>query len=217
MSDRGGSLTIIGAVSPPSSDFSEPVTIQTKRFARNFWMLDRKRAQARFFPAIDPINSYSEDAEDLASWWHKQGNPRWAEQRRRFLTLLEEQGRIDRMARILGKDALPQKQQLVLLCAGLVNESFLRQSAFAEKDRFASPQRQNRMMIILEHYILLAEKAVDQGVTVDKIGSLPITRRLQRMGEEIGEDEMELFQTLEHELEAVFHELTAASRTDPTP
>ena len=107
LSGKGGSLTIIGAVSPPSSDFSEPVTTHTKRYVRNFWALDRKRAQARFYPALDPLTSYSEDAVALTPWWHKRGNPNWAAQRRRFLTLLEEQTRLERMARILGKDALP--------------------------------------------------------------------------------------------------------------
>ncbi|MBF0357255.1 MAG: V-type ATP synthase subunit A, partial [Magnetococcales bacterium] len=133
LADKGGSLTIIGAVSPPSSDFSEPVTIHTKRYVRNFWALDRRRAQARFYPAIDPLISYSEDANDLAKWWQKQGAPKWDEHRRRFLTLLEEQTRLERMARILGKDSLPPKQQLVLMLADLINEAFLRQSAFSEK------------------------------------------------------------------------------------
>ncbi len=206
---KGGSLTIIGAVSPPSSDFSEPVTIHTKRYVKNFWALDRKRARARFYPAVDPLNSYSEDAPVLAKWWHERGNPNWAAQRRRFLTLLEEQTRLERMARILGKDALPPRQQLVLLAAGLVNEAFLRQSAFSENDRFASPQRQNRMMALLDRFLERAEEAVDQGVAVDRIQTLPMTRRLQRMGEEIGEDDLEGFDRLEAEMDTGFNGLRA--------
>ncbi|MBF0284233.1 MAG: V-type ATP synthase subunit A [Magnetococcales bacterium] len=202
-----GSVTLIGAVSPPSSDFSEPVTIHTKRYVRNFWALDKKRAQARFFPAIDPLLSYSEDAADLAPWWHRQGNTRWAEQRKRFLTLLEEQSKIERMARILGQDALPPKQRLTLLAASLVNEAFLRQSAFAPKDRYATPERQNRMMTLLERFFSLSEGALRAGVEVEAMAALPALRRLMRMGEEIGEEELPLFDALERELEEAFHAL----------
>ena len=116
-----GSLSIIGAVSPPSADFSEPVTTHTKRYVRSFWALDASRAQARFYPAIHPLNSYSQDIEVLTPFWSELGNPQWPVQRRRFLGLLEEQAKLERMARIVGKDALPPRQQNVLLCAELVN------------------------------------------------------------------------------------------------
>ncbi|MBF0128100.1 MAG: V-type ATP synthase subunit A, partial [Magnetococcales bacterium] len=211
LSGKNGSLTVMGAVSPPSSDFSEPVTIHTKRYVRNFWALDRKRAQARFYPAIDPIASYSEDADVLAVWWSKQGAPNWALHRRRFLTLLEEQTRLERMARILGKDALPPGQRLTLLCAELVNDGFLRQSAFSVKDRYASPKKQTRMMGLLNRFMDRAEAAVSAGSGVERIAGLPILRRLQRMGEDIGEEEMERFDTLEEMLEADFGSLVAPS------
>lgn len=211
LSGKSGSLTVMGAVSPPSSDFSEPVTTQTKRYVRNFWALDRKRAQARFYPAIDPIASYSEDAEALAAWWSHEGAPAWAGHRRRFLTLLEEQTRLERMARILGKDALPPAQRLTLLCAELVNEGFLRQSAFAPKDRYASPRRQIRMMGLLVRFMERAEAAVSAGVAVERIAGLSVTRRLQRMGEEIGEEEFERFDALDGLLEADFATLNAVS------
>ncbi|MBF0159587.1 MAG: V-type ATP synthase subunit A [Magnetococcales bacterium] len=211
LSGKNGSLTIMGAVSPPSSDFSEPVTVHTKRYVRNFWALDRKRAQARFYPAVDPIASYSEDADILSVWWSKQGAPAWAQQRRRFLTLLEEQTRLERMARILGKDALPQGQRLTLLCAELVNEGFLRQSAFAVKDRFTSPKRQIRMMAILSLFMDRAEAAVAAGVDVDRMAALPLLRRLQRMGEEIGEEELEQFDALETTIETSFSGLMSPS------
>ena len=132
LSGQIGSLSIIGAVSPPSADFSEPVTTHTKRYVRCFWALDAGRAQARFYPAIHPLQSYSEDVEVLAPFWSQCGNPHWAEQRRRFLGLIAQQATLERMARIVGKDALPPRQQQVLLCAELINEAFLRQSAFSE-------------------------------------------------------------------------------------
>lgn len=195
------SLTLIGAVSPPAGDFSEPVTSHTKRYVRCFWGLDRGRAQARFYPAIHPLQSYSEDADNLQAWWTKHGNPNWQEQRERILVLLEEQAKLERMARIVGKDALPPGQQLALLCAGLVDEAFLRQSAFSEVDRYCSPERQTAMLQILLEFFDLAASAVEAGVDTADIASTASFRRLSRMGEEIGEGRIPNFQTLIRQME----------------
>ena len=167
-----GSLTIIGAVSPPAGDFSEPVTSHTKRYVRCFWGLDRERAQARFYPAIHPLQSYSENAERFAAWWTERGNSEWHAQRERLLSLLEAQADLERMARIVGKDALPPAQQLTLLCAELVNEAFLRQSAFSEVDRYCSPQRQTAMLKLILRFIALAEAALERGVAPQAIAEL---------------------------------------------
>lgn len=202
-----GSVTLMGTVSPPAGDFSEPVTTHTKRYVRSFWALDAKRAQARMFPAINPLQSYSEDARVMASWWQEQGNADWVQQRRRVFYLLEEQVRLERMARILGKDALPYEQQLRLLCANLINESFLVQSAFSENDAYTSPQRQTAMLNILSRFTDLAVEAVSRGVKPDQISELGLFRRLQRMGEEIPEEALEGFDRLEKRMEDAFEEL----------
>lgn len=202
-----GSLSIIGSISPPSADFSEPVTTHTKRYVRSFWALDVTRAQARFYPAIHPLLSYSEDIEALAQFWSQHGNPQWPAQRRRFLSLLEEQARLERMARIIGKDALPPRQQYVLLCADLINEAFLRQSAFSLTDRYCSAARQIAMMQTLSRFIDLTENAVAQQVSVDAINALPVMRRLRRMSEDIGNDQVDNFDDLRHTLETEFSDL----------
>jgi V/A-type H+-transporting ATPase subunit A len=183
-----GSVTIIGAVSPPAGDFSEPVTSQTKRFVRCFWALDRDRAQARFFPAIHPLTSYSEDVEALARWWQARGNPDWMDHRRHILTLLEQRARLERMARIVGKDALPPRQQLTLLCADLVNEALLRQSAFSAVDRYCSPERQTALVRMILHFVDRAGQALEHDVDLEHIAALPVLRRLQRASEEIPEE-----------------------------
>jgi V/A-type H+-transporting ATPase subunit A len=200
-----GSVTVMGAISPPSGDFSEPVTSHTKRFVRSFWALDVRRAQARFYPAVHPLQSYSEDAGDFAPWWSEQGSTQWLELRRRFLTLLDEQSRLERMARIIGKDALPARQQLTLLAADIVNDAFLRQSAFAPKDRAASPARQAAMMRLVGRFIDLAGEAVAAGVAPERISRLACIRPLVRMGEEIGDDELPRFAQLGLEIEEQFH------------
>jgi V/A-type H+-transporting ATPase subunit A len=205
-----GSVALIGAVSPPSGDFSEPVTSQTKRFIRSYWALDARRAQARFYPAIDPLASYCEDAARLADYWSANGNPRYDALRRDFLRLLDEQAKLERMARILGKDALPAKSQLALLCAELVSEGFLRQSAFHEIDRYCSPARQAAMMRAIGRFIELASRAVAKGVAPDALAALPEYRRLARMKEDIGDERLGEIEALERSLDEAIARLELA-------
>jgi V/A-type H+-transporting ATPase subunit A len=206
-----GSLTIIGAVSPAAGDFSEPVTSHTKRYVRSFWGLDRERARARFFPAIHPLQSYSENALRFSAWWTERGNSEWHAHRERLLKLLERQADLERMARIVGKDALPPAQQLTLLCAELVNEAFLRQSAYSEVDRYCSPQRQTAMLKLILRFVTLAEAALAQAVPPHQLAELDVLRRLQRMGEEIGENELEKFAELTESVEAAMAALRKGS------
>ena len=202
-----GSVTIIGAVSPPAGDFSEPVTSQTKRYVRCFWALDRDRAQARFFPAIHPLTSYSEDAGALARWWQARGNPDWMDHRRQILTLLEQRARLERMARIVGKDALPPRQQLTLLCADLVNEALLRQSAFSPVDRYCSPERQAALVRVILHFVDRAAQALEHDVRLESIAAMPVLRRLQRASEEIAEEKVAQFTLLLARLDEEFDQL----------
>jgi V/A-type H+-transporting ATPase subunit A len=202
-----GSVTLIGAVSPPGGDFSEPVTLHTQRNVRCFWPLDRDRARARFYPAINPLQAYSEDSAELAKWWRERGHTERERQRRRFLSLLEEQSRLERMARILGKDALPESQRLALMSGELVNDAFLRQNAFSETDRFTSPERQIAMMRALEHFLDRAGEAIEQGVTVERIRGMDVLRRLRRMGADIAEDDLGRFDELGEEIDEAFAEI----------
>jgi V/A-type H+/Na+-transporting ATPase subunit A len=199
-----GSLTLIGAVSPPGGDFSEPVTKHTQRYVRSLWSLDPERAQARMYPAIHPLASYSEDVGELAAWWQSESDARWSEQRRRLLTLLEDQARLSRMARIIGKDALPEAQQLVLLCAELANQGFLRQSALSPVDAHCSPARQVLMLRLIIRFADLAAQAFTRGMGIHQIAALPVLRRLQRMSEDIGDDQLPAFDDLTRELESSF-------------
>ena len=207
-----GSVTIIGAISPPSGDFSEPVTLHTKRYVRCFWALDRQRAQARFYPAIHPLQSYGSDVQELADWWKRSGNPDWLVQRQRVLELLEAQAHLERMARIVGRDALPAQQQVRLLCADLVNEGFLRQSSFSKVDRFCSPARQVAMLAVLLHFADRADAAVAAGVPPARLAALPMLRQLQRLGEEFSEDDLLRLRQLPRQIDYEFDQLqTVAS------
>jgi V/A-type H+-transporting ATPase subunit A len=208
-----GSVTVMGAISPPSGDFSEPVTSHTKRYVKAFWALDVKRAQARFYPAIHPLQSYAEDAREFAPWWAAQGNGQWLALRRRFLTLLDEQAQLERMARIIGKDALPARQQLTLLCAELINEAFLRQSAFSPVDRVCSPARQGAMMRLLGRFVDGAEAALAAGATPERIAGIGCLRALQRMGEEIADDALPKIAELQARMERELAQITPTAAT----
>jgi V/A-type H+-transporting ATPase subunit A len=211
-----GSVTVIGAISPPSGDFSEPVTGHTRRYVKAFWALDVKRAQARFYPAIHPLHSYAEDAHVFAPWWTAQGNSQWLPLRRRFLTLLDEQARLERMARIIGKDALPARQQLTLLCADLVNEAFLRQSAFSPIDHVCSPARAGAMMRLIARFIDLAEAALQRGVHPDQVARMASMRPLMRMSEDIGDHALHKFDALAAAIEREFADLGEARAPETT-
>ncbi|HTR56758.1 MAG TPA: V-type ATP synthase subunit A [Casimicrobiaceae bacterium] len=207
-----GSVTVIGAISPPSGDFSEPVTSHTKRYVKAFWALDVKRAQARFYPAIHPLQSYAEDAADFAPWWAAAGNDRWFALRKRFLTLLDDEARLERMARIIGKDALPERQQLTLFCAGLINDAFLRQSAYSNTDRVCAPARQAVMMRLLDRFFDLAEGALAAGVRTAEMAQLACVRPLQRMGEDIANEQLERFDALQATVEREFAALVESAK-----
>jgi V/A-type H+-transporting ATPase subunit A len=202
-----GSVTIIGAISPPAGDFSEPVTMHTRRCVRTFWALDRTRAQARFYPAIHPLQSYSGDVDALARWWQVQGNPDWAAQRKQLLEILESQVQLERMARIVGMDALPPAQQMTLSNADLVNDAVLRQSSFSEVDRYCSPQRQTAILSVIIRFVELARGAVERGVHPERIRDLPVRRTLQRIGEEYGEDRIANIRALWQQLDTEFANL----------
>lgn len=207
-----GAVTLLGAVSPPSGDFSEPVTTHTKRYVGCLWALDAQRAQARFYPAIHPLSSYSVAARGLARWWQLQGCARWEELRRRFLTLLEDEARLERMARIIGRDAMPAHQRLILLCAQLVNQAFLRQSAFSAIDRYATPARQAAMMRLVGSFIEGAERLLAAGIAPEAIAAAPVFRSLMRMGEEIPEGDWEAFSELDRALASTVKRLMSPER-----
>jgi V/A-type H+-transporting ATPase subunit A len=215
-----GSVTLLGSISPPSGDFSEPVTSHTLRYVRSLWALDAKRAQARFYPAVHPLQSYSEDAAQITGWWDKtyaqlprtgtgarEAGGEWTALRRRILSLLDEQARLERMARIIGKDALPARQQLTLVCAELVDDAFLRQSAFSETDRYCGPERQARMLRLLSRFISRADAALAAGHKPERIARMGVVRSLQRMGEDIPEGAPERLLEIETAIDAEFRAL----------
>jgi V/A-type H+-transporting ATPase subunit A len=197
-----GSVSVIGAVSPPGGDFSEPVTQQTKRFVRCFWGLDKELAAARYFPAINPIDSYSEYAEAVESWWAQHIDPAWKEMRQEALKLLQEDYQLQRIVKIIGEEALPDTQRLTLEAARWLKEGFLQQSAFDPADMFCSPHRQMKMLSLILGAYQKARLVLARGIPFYQIRELPELTDLLQMKSSFREEQMERFDELEQTLAA---------------
>lgn len=208
LQNEHGSLTVITAISPPGGDFSEPVTAHTRRFVKSMWALDTARAQARFYPAIHPLDSYSEYAPQLAPWWRDKGGLRWEARRDRMIQLLLEQARLERLIRIIGRDALPATERGLLVCADVLVEGFLRQSAFSEQDRYCPPEKQAAMLGIIDQLLDRVEYAVDSGVDPAQMPGLPVMRALKRMGEDIENSDLAALETLSRQIDSTFSKLS---------
>jgi V/A-type H+-transporting ATPase subunit A len=197
--NREGSVTIIGAVSPPGGDFSEPVVTHTKRFIRTFWGLDRDLASARHFPSIHWNASYSE--YDVSAWYARNARLPWADLRRRAMALLKEDDQLQNIVKLIGPDALPDRQRITLETARLVKEAFLQQGAFSETDSFCPVEKQLAMMSVILHFLDHAMRASAEGKPVYAITGAPVVERIFRMKEEIAADNMAGFDTLKKEIE----------------
>jgi V/A-type H+-transporting ATPase subunit A len=183
--ERLGSLTLIGAVSPPGSDFSEPVTTNTLRFIGTFWALDSELAYRRHFPAINWLRSFTRYMGVASEWWSNQDRE-WEEMRAKALGLLEEASQIEETARIIGEKALPDEQRLVLLMAEMFREGFLVQSSFHEVDTYCEAEKQAKLLKIMIEFYDLVNPLIRKGIPIEKVRDLGIVKTLMRLKEERG-------------------------------
>lgn len=178
---REGSVTIIGAVSPQGSDFSEPVTQNTKRYVRCFWALDKALAYARHYPAINWIQSYSEYGTDLADWFDHNAGDSFLEYRRRVSHILGEEDRLMEIVKLIGADVLPDDQKLILETAAVIRQGFLQQNAFHKDDTYVPLEKQRLMMKVILHLHDGASKLVASAVPISQIRKLGLFEKLNRM------------------------------------
>ena len=176
-----GSVSLVGAVSPPGGDFSEPVTQHTKRYIRCFWALDKSLASARHFPSINWLDSYSEYLEDVAGWWQKEVGMDWLGMRNHAMEILTEEDRLSQIVKLVGPDALPDEQRLILETARLLREGFLQQNAMDDVDAYSTVQKQIRMLDLMLHFHERALRIVKHGAPISVIHQLPVVDTLIRM------------------------------------
>ena len=203
---KEGSVSVIGAVSPPGGDFSEPVTQHTKRVIRCFWALDRDLANARHYPAIGWIESYSEYADEIREWWDKL-DPQWAEIRLSALELLKKEQRLQQIVRLIGPDALPDSERLVLTVAEMIKNGFLQQSAFDAVDVYSVPQKQIAILVLMMGFYHRALSVIKQGAPLMKVNALPVREEIVRIKSTIPNDKLEMIKDIEGHLETQMSEL----------
>ena len=180
MNDESGSVTVIGAVSPPGGDFSEPVTQNTLRIVKVFWALDSKLAQKRHFPAINWLTSYSLYNRSLEDWYAKNASKEWNDNIAVAMAVLTEESKLQEIVQLVGSDALPEDQQLTLEVARMLREFYLQQNAFHDVDTYCEIKDQAKFLEVVLHYKDLAEKAMSSGIDLEDVLGLSILEDIGR-------------------------------------
>ncbi|RLE59900.1 MAG: V-type ATP synthase subunit A [Thermoprotei archaeon] len=182
--DRTGSVTVLGAVSPPGGDFNEPVTIHTLRFVGTMWALDPELAYRRHFPAINWLRSFSQYADIVERWWVKNIAKDFPQYRRKALRLLTVSSEIEAIASVVGEGALPDDQRLILLAAEILKEGFLRQTALSGEDVFCYPEKQYWLLKMMVDFFDKSYELIRKRVSVEEIVKLPEIYEMMRVKED---------------------------------
>ncbi|MBU8922488.1 MAG: V-type ATP synthase subunit A [Bacteroidales bacterium] len=195
-----GSISIIGSVSPPGGDFSEPVTQHSKRFVRCTWALDRQLANARHYPAISWIDSYSEYIDEISGWWQENSGGEWVELRRRIMDLLQQESKLQQVVKLVGPDVLPDTQRIILETCTMFKNAFLQQNSFDRIDMYCVPEKQVKMLqIILEFYDQGLE-SIKKGATIHQLKRMEVVSDIMRMKFAVANDEIEKIDELRDKL-----------------
>jgi len=205
--ERRGSLTIIGAVSPPGGDFSEPVTQSTLRYVQCLFALDYSLATRRHFPAINWLTSYSQYIPFVAKWWDSFTNGEWSRFRSIAMSLLQRESELQDIVRLVGPEALPEEDKLVLEISRMIREGFLQQDAFDPYDTYSPPERSHAIMKAIMKFYERAQDALRRGIPVSKIASLPIRVRIVKLKTRPTKEILENLPKILEEIDREFDEL----------
>lgn len=181
LSGKIGAATIIGAVSPPGGDISEPVSQNTLRVTRVFWALDASLANARHFPSINWLNSYSLYTDELDQWYRKNIAEDWPELRNKSMATLQKEAEINEIVQLVGYDALPESDKLILDVARMLREDYLQQNAFDETDTYASVSKQYKMLKVINEVFDAEKAALERNVPIEKLQSIQIKPKIARL------------------------------------
>jgi len=206
--DRDGSVTLIGAVSPSGGDFTEPVTTHTMRFIKTFWALDAKLAYSRHYPSINWMNSYSGYLADIAKWWSANIDKEWFNIRSETYGILQREDTLKEIVRLLGPEALPDEEKLILEVARMIKIGLLQQNSFDDVDTFCSPEKQFKLMKLLVDFYNKGQQAIKSGATLADIRVMSIIPSILKARMNIKDDEMQKLDQLEKEMEEQFKSIT---------
>ena len=205
--ERSGSVTIVGAVSPSGADFTEPVTTHTIRFIKTFWALDTRLAYSRHYPSINWMQSYSGYLEDVSKWWKENVSAEWYNLRAESYHILQREDTLKEIVRLLGPEALPDEEKLVLEVARMIKIGILQQNSFDKVDTYCSPQKQLKQVKLMVQFYKNAQKALKEGGSLMDIRAMPILTSLLKAKFEITDEEVSKLDLLEKEMAEQFSKL----------
>ncbi len=211
--DRDGSVSLIGAVSPSGGDFTEPVTTHTMRFIKTFWALDAKLAYSRHYPAINWMNSYSGYLSDVAKWWSENISEDWLSIRSEAYGILQREDTLKEIVRLLGPEALPDEEKIILEVARMIKIGLLQQNSFDEVDTYCSPEKQFKLMKLLVDFYNGGQQALKDGASLADIRALPIIGTLLKARMEIKDDEMAKLDSLSKTMDNQFKSIAGVKVT----
>jgi V/A-type H+-transporting ATPase subunit A len=197
---RTGSITLIGAVSPAGGDFTEPVTSQTIRFVKNFWALDARLAYSRHYPSINWMSSYSGYVDSVSKWWSERVDKEWAKVRADAYGILQREDALKEIVRLLGPEALPDEEKLILDVARMIQIGFLQQNAYDDVDAYCSPQKQFFMMKMFVEYHQEALKALRNGTSLAKIRGMQVIAPMLRAKFAIRSEDLDKLESLSRQM-----------------
>ena len=205
--ERSGSVTLIGAVSPSGADFTEPVTTHTIRFIKTFWALDTRLAYSRHYPSINWMQSYSGYLEDVAKWWKENVSSEWFELRGESYHILQREDTLKEIVRLLGPEALPDEEKLILEVARMIKIGILQQNSFDKVDTYCSPQKQVKLVKLMVRFYKEALKALREGIPLADIRAMRVISSLLKAKFEIPDEEVQRLDGLENEMVEQFKKL----------
>jgi len=207
LSGKIGSVSVIGAVSPPGGDISEPVSQSTLRVTKVFWALDKALADSRHFPAINWLSSYSQYIDQLSGWYKKNVNEEFPSKRAKAMAILQRESELKEIVQLVGEDALPDSERAILLIGRMLREYFLRQSAFDPIDAYTSMKKQEAMLSSLLYFEEKTKQAISSGVSTEKIATMSVISELARMKEWNESDVEKEKEKIEKNIESEFEKL----------
>ena len=205
--DRSGSVTIVGAVSPSGADFTEPVTTHTIRFIKTFWALDTRLAYSRHYPSINWMQSYSGYLEDVSKWWTDNISPDWYNLRAESYNILQREDTLKEIVRLLGPEALPDEEKLVLEMARMIKIGILQQNSFDKVDTYCGPEKQLKLVQLMVKFYNESLKSLKEGIQLSDIRSLPIIPSLLKAKFEIPDEQVSKLNELESKMDIQFKEI----------
>lgn len=205
---RAGSVTLVGAVSPSGADFTEPVTTHTIRFIKTFWALDTRLAYSRHYPSINWMQSYSGYLDDVSKWWKQNVSAEWYDLRAESYNILQREDTLKEIVRLLGPEALPDEEKLVLEVARMIKIGILQQNSFDKVDTYCGPEKQLKLVKLMVNFFKEAQKSLKEGSSLPDIRAMPIITTLLKAKFEIPDDQVAKLDSVNNQMSDQFQKIS---------